>query len=455
VNVKSGRIILSRTGADGKHRFAALSSSGPVETDESWWIINQERDEAAYFIAELRAERSRVAHLEKEVAEAKHVSELLNQQLQESMPKKLYITASEAEKLKTQNALSKLLETEAAKSKLLQDVEAHRAQLLRLQAELLKERRSKEGLVAAQGKLAIELEEFKMARRELVDTLASMQNRVNYLSIELNATQQLNLEFASQVQLTQEMPEVIWPQITALEMETKLLATVLAVAFAAVIAVSVQGHLAVRSEIRVKRERIAVLENELHTEFGSTVSVGEFDGGLGTDFGFCIFNTEINQEAVRSIKVQCPGVKHADVEVELIFNGCEVTIRRQASRGVLSTVWKRSFQFKPSDGLFELREEQMMLEDGFLHLVFRACPFQNRLVLFPRHFSLSETDADACWDYAVNGEAELADAEEAWWREPEGGLECEAGASPSFANKPCSAADVDTESTASTARLLV
>merc|ERR1711976_1041747 len=108
-----------------------------------------------------------------------------------------------------------------------------------------------------------------------------MQKRMNYLTLELNATQQLNLEFASQVQLSREMPEIVWSQITALEADSKLLATALAVAFAAVIAVSVQGHFAVRSDIRVKRERIAVLENELHAEFGSTVSVGEFDGGLG------------------------------------------------------------------------------------------------------------------------------------------------------------------------------
>lgn len=206
-------------------------------------------------------------------------------------------------------------------------------------------------------------------------------------------------------------------------------------------------------EVRGKKKRISALEQELHAEFGSMVCVGDSDGGLGSDFGFCVFNTEINQEAVRLIKIQCPGVKHADVEIELVFNGCEVIIRRQASRGVTGSTWTRRFQFKPSDGLFEFREEQMVLEDGFLQLVFRACAFETRSVLFPRHFSLADTDTDACWDYAADGEVERGDDADAWWNEALG-VETASGASPG-PGKPCSLIDADTESTASTARVLV
>lgn len=176
--------------------------------------------------------------------------------------------------------------------------------------------------------------------------------------------------------------------------------------------------------------------------------VGDAVEGMGSDFGYCIFNTEINQEAVRLIKIQCPGVKHADVEVELIFNGCEVTIRRQASRGVARTTWRKKFQFRPSDGLLEFREEQMMLEDGFLQLVFRASGFHNRLVLFPRHFNLSDKDADACWDYAADADAEQGGEVEVRWAESPAPQVASAVAN----GKPCRLADVDTESTASTAR---
>jgi len=144
-------------------------------------------------------------------------------------------------------------------------------------------------------------------------------------------------------------------------------------------------------------------------------------------------------------------VKHSNVEVELIFNGCEVLIRRQASLGVEGTLWKKRFQFRPSDGLFEFREEQMQLEDGFLQLVFRACAFHNRRVLFPRHFSLSDTDCDACWDYSAGGETDVDDIE-AWWHD-NGSLTPVSGNRVAY--KVHSSPDVDTESTASTARVLV
>ena len=76
-----------------------------------------------------------------------------------------------------------------------------------------------------------------------------------------------------------------------------------------------------------------------------------------SDLGALMYLPCLLPQAVRLIKIQCPGVKHADVEIELVFNGCEVIIRRQASRGVIGSTWTRRFQFKPSDGLFEFRED--------------------------------------------------------------------------------------------------
>jgi hypothetical protein len=210
-------------------------------------------------------------------------------------------------------------------------------------------------------------------------------------------------------------------------------------------------HISMWLDLRHKRKQLSFLERELHTEIGDMCQVGDTHCHTNADFGFCIFNAEINQEAVRVIKIKCPGVKHSNVEVELILNGCEVLVRRQPSPGVEGTLWKKRFQFRPSDGLFEFREEQMQLEDGFLQLVFRACAFHNRRVLFPRHFSLSDTDGDACWDYALGGEIE-ADDVEAWWQD-NGSLT--PVSRDRAANKIRSSPDVDTESTASTARILV
>lgn len=132
------------------------------------------------------------------------------------------------------------------------------------------------------------------------------------------------------------------------------------------------------------------------------MKVGDAVGHLGFDFGWQIFDTELGRESVRLIKIQCPGVEHADVQVGLLFNGCEITVRRRASRGVEATTWSRQFQFRISDGLFEFREDQMKLEKGFLQLVFRAYSFQSRVIRFPQHFSLVDTDADHNWEYAAD-----------------------------------------------------
>jgi len=218
------------------------------------------------------------------------------------------------------------------------------------------------------------------------------------------------------------------------------------------------NHLGLYKEVLQKQAKVAKLEAEIQAEFGNMVQVGDSlqVGELGSDFGFCIFDTEINQESVRLLKIQCPGVKHADVEVELVFNGCDVTIRRQPSRGVPGVTWHRRFQFRPSDGLYEFREEQMQLEEGFLQLVFRACAFQSRLVLFPRYFSLAASDADACWDYPLESEVEQLDEAAAWWQDDVSSHELPRNA-PTHSNilqteGAKGLGDVDTESTASTAR---
>lgn len=272
VNVKSGRRIISRTSADGKHRFAAIASSGPVEIDEAWWVINQERDDTAYFVAELQVERSRISELAREVAAAKNVSEQLNLQLRTSLQTQQRFTMeTEMQRLEAQNALSKLRETEAAKGKLAGALEAHRAEIMRLLAELQEEKQSKENLHSVQGQLAEELGEVKSVRQKLVATLSSMQTQVDDLNLQLNATRQLNLELTSQVELMEELPET-W----LLDVRAKLLATALAIGFAAIVAACTRGNIALRSDVKVKQGRISSLEKELHAEFGSMVSVGDF-----------------------------------------------------------------------------------------------------------------------------------------------------------------------------------
>jgi len=121
--------------------------------------------------------------------------------------------------------------------------------------------------------------------------------------------------------------------------------------------------------------------------------------GLGVDFGFTVLDSEMACGTSRLVKIQCPGVEHQDVEVEQLFNGCQVKICRRASDGVEATMWTKRFEFSPKDGLFEFKEDQMRLENGFLQLVFRSYTVQTRVVRFPQHFALAATDADQWWEY--------------------------------------------------------
>eukprot|EP00929_Paragymnodinium_shiwhaense_P089166 TRINITY_DN49374_c0_g1_i1.p1 TRINITY_DN49374_c0_g1~~TRINITY_DN49374_c0_g1_i1.p1 ORF type:complete len:530 (-),score=132.64 TRINITY_DN49374_c0_g1_i1:272-1819(-) len=224
----------------------------------------------------------------------------------------------------------------------------------------------------------------------------------------------------------------------------------------------VAGLMHCRYSFRLRREvarwkgQAAELEQELATEVGDMVAVGDAAGDLGQDFCFHIFDTQLDQEVVRLVKIQCPGVDHADIEAELIFNGCTVRIRRKASEGVEGLTWVKRFQFRPSDGLFEFKEDQMRLEHGYLFLVFRAYSFEKRIIRFPRHFSLAASDADQAWDYSAESSLDQVDEAEAWWFD-------DVAASKLDTLGPTSACrlkkrmqarvEADTESTASTARV--
>merc|ERR1719359_179650 len=119
---------------------------------------------------------------------------------------------------------------------------------------------------------------------------------------------------------------------------------------------------------------------------------------LGTDFNFHIHDKKVADIVIKTIIIQCPGVKHSEISIEIIFNGCIVTINRPASQGVPAVEWNKKFQFRPSEGLFEFKEDQATLDKGYLTLVFTATAFQNRSFLFPKHFDLSEYDIDREYD---------------------------------------------------------
>jgi len=119
---------------------------------------------------------------------------------------------------------------------------------------------------------------------------------------------------------------------------------------------------------------------------------------LDKDFSFHIFDTRMGKDTLRSIKIKCPGVHHNDILLDIVFNGCVVTIERKPSHGVGATAWVKRFQFKSSDGFFDLKDDRVVLEGGFLTLVFRA--FRSRVFRFPKHFDMSIADVDDTWLYS-------------------------------------------------------
>merc|ERR1711918_134073 len=113
---------------------------------------------------------------------------------------------------------------------------------------------------------------------------------------------------------------------------------------------------------------------------------------LEADFSFQTFDEGVGLDMVRSVKIKCPGVQHNDVAVLIIRSGCIVEIDRKASRGVDATKWEHKFEYKGSDGHFDLRDDQITLDGGFLTLVFQA--FQPRVFRFPEHFDMSVADEE-------------------------------------------------------------
>jgi len=133
--------------------------------------------------------------------------------------------------------------------------------------------------------------------------------------------------------------------------------------------------------------------------FTWTAFAGRLHKGLGCKLEYHVSSSESDGDTIRHVRVQCPGVKHDDIKVGLIPNGCEVTIRRQASLGLEALTWHRRFCFDLAEGLYEFKEDQMQLEQGVLQLVFRKIRYEDRTIRFAQHYSLEAFDDDLCWEY--------------------------------------------------------
>merc|ERR1711865_795026 len=153
------------------------------------------------------------------------------------------------------------------------------------------------------------------------------------------------------------------------------------------------GHSELEKQMRHKTlelvKRISQLPNV--DEEVNADPVRAVSDNFESDFSYHVFDDFMGRDTVRSIKIKRPGVHHNDVVVDVMFNGCIVTVNRKASQGVDACEWRKKFQFKASDGLFDLKDHQVTLDGGFLTLVFQA--LRNRVFCFPEHFDMSADDA--------------------------------------------------------------
>jgi len=435
INARSGRKILARSGGDEGIGFAAIRSDGPIRDEERWWLINQERDETGKGLL----------------------------QLETALRKNTKIEA--AFKAKVGEILLLTSQLRRAQAKLTQHTTASQSETTRLTQQIRVERqvnlKLSEQIVAKQNETHQALSDLqfeKDAKAQLAGKVHIALRKIHALNSEMQAERSARDDLVEELEARSAVLACLWHSPTD---DPVLHTCKLVLLSMAVVVVSILLP-CLMQRLRAARGRAATLVVELGTARAANgylvdenakkeLKIAELEqnldclavsddllaippGELGFDFAFQVFNIDDDSTTTRFIKIQCPGVAHEDVEVQLIFNGCDVTIARQASRGVEAITWRRQFQFKVSEGLFEFKEDQMQLEHGFLHLVFKAYTFQSRVIRFPKHFSLDSTDKDLCWEF-----------------EPEEVAPCEESPIDCMLRKPGS--HIDTDSTASTPRM--
>jgi len=180
--------------------------------------------------------------------------------------------------------------------------------------------------------------------------------------------------------------------------------------------------LAVMDQAKREMARANFLEQELEEERSSKVGivtrVPQTDSS--SEFAFEIFDEELESERLRWVKIQCAGVTHDEVAVDIIFNGCIVNIVRQGFSGVKPLSWTQHFQFSPADGLFEFRTDRANLEHGVLSLVFSSDKFHARIFRFPPHFSLTSQDEDLVSNYPADAQTNEGCCTSESWQETPG-----------------------------------
>lgn len=494
-NMRSGRRILAQSGQDGGTGFGAKHTDGAIRPEEKWWLINQEKDEAGKWLVQLESAQNKSERIGEQfktkfgevlslTSELKSARKQFGQDLaasqveaarmthriavQKQVNKKLIGEVVELQ-AETGHMVSDLQAAKDAKAQLADDRDAALGEVRNLSAQiqveklaeefLIEEVKSKESLLGRLSYLlafaVIAASLFLPYHRHRLNTA---HGKASMLAEELATTRATEKATDEAIVVLAEDNEKYLARIADLELQsstTRVTETATDEAIV-ILAQDNEKYLARIDDLELQfatarvtekstDEAIVILaqDNEKHLakiddlelQLEQLGAPAEPKCELGFDFAFQVFNMDLDQSTMRLIKIQCPGVTHKDVEVSLVFNGCEVAISRRASQGVEAKTFRKQFTWKPSEGLFEFKEDQMQLESGFLHLVFKAYNFQSRVIRFPMHFNLDDTDNDRCWEFSAEGEL-TADEDD----------------SPGCLALTKPGSYIDTESTASTSR---
>lgn len=158
------------------------------------------------------------------------------------------------------------------------------------------------------------------------------------------------------------------------------------------------------TELHVEKSKVARLSKRLQAAEASLAQLNGMEGSAGKisskaserqsrikqhgvdDLSFVVYNKRREHWQERIVKIQCPGVTHQDIEIEIVVNGAIVKITREASQGVSRLDWKKKFQFPMEEGLFEFKEEEVTLELGILYIVFKLLTPKTRVFRLPQQF---------------------------------------------------------------------
>lgn len=134
-----------------------------------------------------------------------------------------------------------------------------------------------------------------------------------------------------------------------------------------VFAVSLSAYVNLRKELRTAKSesndnkgRLHELQAEFDSELSGAIKLGQLPNFVDPDY-------EISEDStLRCVKIACPIACRSDIDIEVICNGCIVTVNQPGADDI---PWTKKIQFKPSDGLCEFKG--LTLDGEFIKLEFQ------------------------------------------------------------------------------------